>query len=242
MQLRLYSCYSKMHCTSAEPYRLDDLTTMGPWPVCLVLLLPLTMCSDREATIVQRAVGEHFVTPLCSNATKQNDKIEVVVLVTCSIRRLSSREDCRLLYRHEKGFEHGCGSRFRLKAENHTILLHLTSLTAEDSGNYSCECSRLSGTIRLQFNVTVEENEDLSTDDNFEVQQTLVIILVITSVCCVAVFIIITGLFLRCCFRRSSQRLTVLPNTELEEPEPYDTFIQRENELYSDVVMTQMYI
>ncbi len=47
--------------------------------------------------------------------------------------------------------------------KNQTVFLHLTNLTAVDSGIYTCECSKPSGTYILNLNVTVEGMFDFLT-------------------------------------------------------------------------------
>ncbi|XP_026219842.2 uncharacterized protein LOC113164664 [Anabas testudineus] len=129
---------------------------MDGWTLCFVLLLPLTVCSDSEVTLVKTLGSKPDVTELCSNGT-----MNMITLIVCRISTERSRgEQCRLIYYYGKGFEHECGSKFRLMSENQTVFLHLINLTAEDSGNFTCECSQLDATFIFHLNVTVEEEED----------------------------------------------------------------------------------
>lgn len=67
-------------------------------------------------------------------------------------------EQCCLLYRHRQDFVNECDSRFTVMMGNETVLLHLTGLTAEDSGRYTCECIKPDGTFSLHVNVPVKGN------------------------------------------------------------------------------------
>ncbi|XP_005463151.2 uncharacterized protein LOC102079804 isoform X2 [Oreochromis niloticus] len=81
----------------------------------------------------------------------------------CEISTERSRgEQCRLLYRYDEGFIHGCDSRFTLIKENETVFLHLVNLTSEDSGNYTCECVFRGGLYVLHLSVTVREDGHFS--------------------------------------------------------------------------------
>lgn len=102
-------------------------------------------------TRVKTIGGETDVTPICTNST-----LTVITVIICKIRTERSKEECRLLYQHERGFEHQCDSRFTLMTENQTVFLHLTALTPVDSGNYTCQCSAPNGTFILNLNITVE--------------------------------------------------------------------------------------
>ncbi|XP_028995361.1 uncharacterized protein LOC114848778 [Betta splendens] len=129
---------------------------MDGWTLSFVLLLPLTVCYGSEVTLVKTLGSEPDVTPLCTD-----DSMTIITLIMCRISRERSRgEQCQLLYEYKQGFEHGCGSRFKLITENKTVFLHLSSLTAEDSGNYTCQCSHLDGTYIVHLNITVEEEEN----------------------------------------------------------------------------------
>ena len=105
------------------------------------------------AEVVVKTIGrEPDVTPVCDSAT-----LHIITLIVCKIRReISGGEECRLLYQHGQDFVHECDSRFTLKTENETVFLHLTGLTPEDSGNYSCECSHVRGTDILHVIITVK--------------------------------------------------------------------------------------
>ncbi|XP_005463150.1 uncharacterized protein LOC102079718 [Oreochromis niloticus] len=134
--------------------------------LCFVLLLPILVCSSHEEMLVKKAGKEQDVTPICSNET-----LNVIMLIVCKISTQRSRgEGCSLLYRHGHNFEHECDSRFTLMKENGTVFLHLTNLTREDSGNYTCECVHTGGTYKLHLNVAVEvpiseEEENINSTD-----------------------------------------------------------------------------
>nr|XP_046238698.1 uncharacterized protein LOC124055693 isoform X1 [Scatophagus argus] len=78
-------------------------------------------------------------------------------MVICEISTGRTRGGkCRLLYQHRWGFVNECDSRFKLVAKNQVAFLHLTELTPEDSGNYTCECSHPEGTYSSHHNIIVE--------------------------------------------------------------------------------------
>ncbi|XP_039463388.1 uncharacterized protein LOC120436439 [Oreochromis aureus] len=130
---------------------------MGRWKLWFALLLLLLLfCTGTKAVQEHRVKTiskEPDVTPLCTNKT-----MKVILMIVCKIQTERSRgENCSLMYRHGQDFEHGCDSRFTLMTENQTVFLHLTNLTAEDSGNYTCECVRTGGADKLYLSVTVKE-------------------------------------------------------------------------------------
>ncbi|XP_039462317.1 uncharacterized protein LOC116323120 isoform X2 [Oreochromis aureus] len=130
--------------------------------LCFVLLLPILVCSSHEEMLVKKAGKEQDVTPICSNET-----LNVIMLIVCKISTQRSRgAGCSLLYRHGHNFEHECDSRFTLMKENGTVFLHLTNLTREDSGNYTCECVHTGGTYKLHLNVAVEAGVVIVTGVN----------------------------------------------------------------------------
>lgn len=77
-----------------------------------------------------------YETHICSNETQN-----VITLIVCKIRQ---------------DFVNECDSRFTVMMGNETVLLHLTGLTAEDSGRYTCECIKPDGTFNLHVNVPVK--------------------------------------------------------------------------------------
>uniref|UniRef100_A0A096LZV8 Immunoglobulin V-set domain-containing protein n=1 Tax=Poecilia formosa TaxID=48698 RepID=A0A096LZV8_POEFO len=126
----------------------------------LLLLLRFTCCLDSEETLVKTIGKESDFTPICTNETSN-----IIMMIVCWIRtERNNREQCSLRYRDGGDFVHECGSRFSLKTRNQTVFLHLTSLTAADSGNYSCQCAKLDGTHFLHLRIIV--NEDTNPDDN----------------------------------------------------------------------------
>ncbi|KAK1876439.1 Kinesin-like protein KIN-7G [Dissostichus eleginoides] len=122
------------------------------WRLFLVLLLPLTKC---EVTIVKTIGRGPDVTEICVNTP-----LSPIKLIVCKIRTERSGAECNLLYEPIEGFMQPCDSRFSLKTENQTVFLHLMNLTAEDSGNHTCECSYQEGTYIYHLNITVE-GEDI---------------------------------------------------------------------------------
>uniref|UniRef100_UPI0037E758AA uncharacterized protein isoform X2 n=1 Tax=Semicossyphus pulcher TaxID=241346 RepID=UPI0037E758AA len=194
-----------------------------------VLLLMQTFYVDNKAATenLEKTIGsEPDFTPICTNST-----LNIITLIICKIHtEMSHREECRLMYRLGHDFEHECDSRFRLVRENQTVFLHLTGLTPEDSGTYSCECSTPDGTNKLHLNITVEGDEDTSSITEMP------FMFLVTGV---VTFSIITGVILGFIHRairhgRLHELPTNLPVTEhVEDIEPYDIFLQRENGLYS---------
>ncbi|XP_005752971.1 uncharacterized protein LOC102203985 isoform X1 [Pundamilia nyererei] len=218
---------------------------MDKWRLGFALLLLLTSCMDNKAgtEILMKIIDKQpDVTRICSNET-----LNVIMLIVCKISTQRSRgEECRLLYRHGQNFEHGCDSRFTLMKENQTVFLHLTNLTQEDSGSYTCECVQTGGTYKLQLNVTVEgtESHEVTTSPteihfklSFYVLIGVFVVLIISGV--ILGFIYVT----KCSSRRrqlpitSPEIITDPGNTEAYmaagEIEPYSIFIQTENGLYS---------
>ncbi|MEQ2257856.1 hypothetical protein ILYODFUR_039219, partial [Ilyodon furcidens] len=120
--------------------------------ISFLLLLPRCVCLlDAEVTLVKTIGKEPDFIPICTNETSN-----IILLIVCKIRtERSSGEECRMLYRDGGDFVHECDSRFTLKTRNHTVFLHLTSLTPADIGNYTCECSDFNGTHILHLHVTV---------------------------------------------------------------------------------------
>ncbi|XP_023185010.1 uncharacterized protein LOC111607554 isoform X2 [Xiphophorus maculatus] len=132
--------------------------------VGLLLLLPCVACFiNGEETLVKTIWKESDFTPICTNKTSN-----IITLIVCKIRtENNNKEGCSLRYKDGSDFVHECDSRFSLKTRNQTVFLHLTSLTAADSGNYSCECSNLDGTFIFHLNITVNDsfpNNNLSDE------------------------------------------------------------------------------
>ncbi|XP_038154801.1 uncharacterized protein LOC119792288 isoform X2 [Cyprinodon tularosa] len=196
----------------------------------LLLLLPcLVFFLDGKAT----ASKQRDLIPICTNETSN-----VITLIVCRIRTArDSGEECNLLYREEGDFVHECDSRFTLKTWNDTVFLHLTSLTAADNGNFTCECSRLDGTYILSLNITVNENAKDNGEDEDEghfSEMTLPSALTATVLIIIILISIIVGfVHRRCCHREQLESSSHNPNEDLDEIEPYSTFIQKENGLYS---------
>ncbi|XP_039887249.1 uncharacterized protein LOC120733244 isoform X1 [Simochromis diagramma] len=190
---------------------------MGRWKLWFALLL-LLFCTGRKAFQERRVKTiskEPDVTPLCTNETTK-----VILLIVCKIQTERSRgENCSLMYRHGHDFEHGCDSRFTLMTENQTVFLHLTHLTAEDGGNYTCECVQTGGSKKLHLSVTVEEflnNVDgVNATTNSSAEVTF-----FYAAAGSAVFIITSGVILGLVYskkynRRRHAPITIFENTEL---------------------------
>ncbi|KAK2811147.1 hypothetical protein Q5P01_000280 [Channa striata] len=191
-----------------------------------VLVLPLTFCINNKGILVKMTEKKLFVTPICSNKTEHNNT-NVITLIVCKISTERSRgEECHLRYQHGFDFEPRCDTRFKFRTENQTVFLHLTSLTTEDSGNYSCECSHLDGTNTFHLNITVEEDEDISnsTAKSFSI-----------TVAGVTVFLIINGVILGyVCKKNRHGGRRAEPQSSPSNMEPQNnTFVQTENDLYS---------
>ncbi|XP_023185063.1 uncharacterized protein LOC111607572 isoform X2 [Xiphophorus maculatus] len=205
-----------------------------------VLLLRLTICSydkDDLEPVVKTIRKESDLTPVCSNSTQ-----DPILFVVCQIRPVRSREEeCLLSYRLERGFEQGCDSRFSLMLINQTMFLHLNNLTPENSGSYSCQCSRRDGTFVLQLNLTVEDDKDTTPES----ETTLISLFGVYGLIIIIIIIILLGVISGCVCRNKCHRrrrevtITPHPNTEVQEIEPYSVF--RENELYlTSVIHTSL--
>ncbi|CAI5689446.1 unnamed protein product [Oreochromis niloticus] len=126
--------------------------------LCFLLLLHLLVGFSSEETLVKTIGKKPDATQICSKTT-----LNITVMIVCEISTERSRgEQCRLLYRYDEGFIHGCDSRFTLIKENETVFLHLVNLTSEDSGNYTCECVFRGGLYVLHLSVTVREDGHFS--------------------------------------------------------------------------------
>ncbi|XP_017289986.1 uncharacterized protein LOC108246785 [Kryptolebias marmoratus] len=125
-----------------------------------VLLLPLCLCLDTKENVLKTVGRDPDFTPLCSNVT-----LSLITEVVCRIETKGiseGRGGCRLLYSSTDASQRECDSRFSLKTENQTVYLHLTGLTPEDSGSYTCKCSHHNGTNTLHLQVTVEDASSVS--------------------------------------------------------------------------------
>ncbi|XP_071320412.1 uncharacterized protein [Trachinotus anak] len=218
---------------------------MGGWTLVFVLLLPLTVCFDSkvpgsEVTLEKTLGSKPDVTPICTNDTQN-----IISLIVCKINtQRSSGEECGLLYRHGQDFENKCDSKFTLTTENQTMFLHLTSLTPEDSGNYTCECSRTDGTDILHLSVTVEDAlEDEGHNSSTE-------ILILTSASAAAAVVIMTGVILGVIHRRKRVRswsttsglsVNETPHSaDQEDPDdPYTSLQQPESDFYQTIHSVQ---
>lgn len=114
----------------------------------------MTLCCDilviaGTQLLVKTDGKEPDAIRVCDNYT-----LDMVTMILCWIKSERIREQC-LTYRREHGFKN-CDPRFTLRTQNQTVFLHLSTLTSEDSGNYTCQCSNMFGTNTVQLNITVE--------------------------------------------------------------------------------------
>ncbi|XP_023275995.1 uncharacterized protein LOC111665286 isoform X3 [Seriola lalandi dorsalis] len=200
----------------------DIQTNIDPWP--------------KTRLLVKTIGREPDATPICANDTQHG-----LVMLICRITTERSRgEECQLTYKYGHDFNNSCDSRFTLMTENQTVFLHLTSLTPEDSGNYSCQCANSGGTFKLHINITVEGDESISRSTEIPFPYVGVGVII---------FLIITGGVLGLIYGKlhngrqlepMTSHATMVLYTKMLEPgdiEPYSTFIQKENELYSVAMM-----
>ncbi|XP_030611927.1 uncharacterized protein LOC115799096 isoform X1 [Archocentrus centrarchus] len=204
------------------------------WKLWFVLLLPF--CTDNKVLqelLVKTISKQPDVTQICTNET-----LNVIMLIVCKIHTESSRgEECQLLYQHRQDFENKCDSRFTLMKENQTVFLHLINLTAEDSGNYTCECVKHEGTYKLLLNVTVEEGDKVAANSSAEMPFFFVVIgapaVIIIIISAVSLGLIYSK---KCHSRRQKVPITSPESaalyTQAEQIEPYNVFIQKENVIY----------
>nr|XP_046238699.1 uncharacterized protein LOC124055693 isoform X2 [Scatophagus argus] len=120
-------------------------------------------------------------------------------MVICEISTGRTRGGkCRLLYQHRWGFVNECDSRFKLVAKNQVAFLHLTELTPEDSGNYTCECSHPEGTYSSHHNIIVEASYEVQLSSSYSWIWSIVV--------AVATFTAVLGLVLGCIWRTKHRR------------------------------------
>nr|XP_040041259.1 uncharacterized protein LOC120824445 [Gasterosteus aculeatus aculeatus] len=198
-----------------------------PTQLCCVLLLPLCLCLDAEVSEFKTIGRGPDVTPICSNAT------EIITLIVCKIRTNRTGAECRLLYRYGGDFEHECDSRFTLKMENQTVFLHLTGLTPVDSGNYTCECSRVGETVTLHLNITVEGEEERESGVTSHTRLLNALIGATTVICITAV---IFGLIYRGKRHRSRSSVRETHDSVEDDPDdPYTSLQQPAADLYQTI-------
>ncbi|XP_032412986.1 uncharacterized protein LOC116716199 [Xiphophorus hellerii] len=206
--------------------------------VGLLLLLPCVACfMNGKGTLVKTIGKESEFTPICTNETSN-----IIMLIICKIRtERSGGEQCSLRYKNEGDFVHECDSRFSLKTRNQTVFLHLTSLTAADSGNYSCECSNLDGTYFLHLSITVNGSfpNNNSSDEVWSQSAGVTLPSALTAA---VLLIFIVSVILGFIHRRHPHRgqpESCRHNLEedLTEIEPYSSYTQKENSLYSTGIL-----
>ncbi|XP_054915169.1 uncharacterized protein LOC129378735 isoform X2 [Poeciliopsis prolifica] len=191
----------------------------------------------RNSPLVKSIRKGSDFTPICTNETSN-----IIILIICKIRtERNNGEECSLRYQDGGDFVHECDSRFSLKPRNQTVFLHLTCLTAADSGNYSCECSNLHGTYFLHFSITVNEsNPDNNPSD--EVWSQSAAVTLPSALTAMVLLMIIVSVILVFIYRRRSNRGQ--PEScrddleeDLTEIEPYSSYTQKENSLYSTATL-----
>ncbi|XP_035984125.1 uncharacterized protein LOC118557824 isoform X2 [Fundulus heteroclitus] len=198
--------------------------------ISLLLLLPCFSCFlDGKETLVKTIGIEPDFTPICTNETSN-----IIMLIVCKIRtERSSGEECSLLYKDEGNFTNECDSRFTLSTRNQTVFLHLTSLTPADSGSYSCQCSKAEGTYFLHLNITVNADEVWSHSAGV----TLPFALIAALLLLILLLVILGYIHRRYYCREQPQSSHRHPNEDFVDIEPYSTYIQKENGLYSTTVL-----
>ncbi|XP_022621288.1 uncharacterized protein LOC111236719 [Seriola dumerili] len=212
---------------------------MDQWQPWLVLLLPVSLCVATEENIVKTIAGKQDVTPVCTTAA-----LQFITLIVCEISTKRSRGRlCRLLYQHGHDFENGCDSRFTLMTDNRTVFLQLASLTPEDSGNHTCECSHIHGTDFLHLSITVEGDEKASTSP-------IRVLSLTTVICNAAALIIVTGVVLGLMIRKKRCRnhtraglsglygcetaCSLVSKGKDDPDDPYMGLQQRESDIYQN--------
>ncbi|XP_054882749.1 uncharacterized protein LOC129357724 [Poeciliopsis prolifica] len=205
----------------------------------LLLLLWFGCQLDSTAPLVKTIGKESDFTPICTNETSN-----IIMMIVCKIRtERNNGEQCNLLYQDGGDFVHECDSRFSLKTRNQTVFLHLTSLTAADSGNYSCQCLNLNGTNFLHLRITVNESNPNNSSDEVWSQSAAV---TLPSALTAAVLLIIkVSVILGFIYRRRSHRKQMEScirhgEEDLTEIEPYSSYTQKENSLYSTAIIAQL--
>ncbi|XP_041637514.1 uncharacterized protein LOC121506074 [Cheilinus undulatus] len=201
---------------------------MANWTLFIVLILPAMVCLDSKGTREETIRRERGVLSVCFNDTMNN-----IMLIVCKIRtERRMGQNCSLLYRDGGKIEDKCDSRFRLVKKNETVFIQWKDLTPEDHGNITCECSQTGGTFTLELSVRfdVSENEVHSSEKPEQLFPFVggISVIVITAA--------ILGLVCRRLHhRKQAEPLSSPPNMDPPDIEPYSTFTQRENGLYSTV-------
>lgn len=211
---------------------------MGVRRLYFLLLLPVFVFCGVEETIVKIIEREADVTQICSGETLNN-----ITLTVCKIGSERHRTgECSLMYRDGQEVLNKCDSRFKLMKENQTVFLHLTNLTQEDSGSYTCECEHNRGTYVLQLNVTLKGKEELTGS-------TEILTLIPSGLLGAVGAVIITGLILACTYwmrtQHSGYSVPVTPGLSVHESpgsldeddkeNPYASLQQPTNDLYQTI-------
>ncbi|XP_014854433.1 PREDICTED: uncharacterized protein LOC106924964 isoform X2 [Poecilia mexicana] len=220
----------KNHCC------LDIMICVEIFKLHFLLLIPSSLSLlDSEVTLVKTVGKESDFTAICTNETSN-----IIILIVCKIRtERNNGEECSLLFKEGEDFVHECDSRFSLKTRNQTVFLHLTSLTAADSGNYSCECSNLDGPYFLHLRIIVNaSNPHENLSDDIWSQSAVTRLSALTA----AVLFIIVSVILGFIHRRRPHREQPEPRIhhveeDVTEIEPYSSYTQKENSLYSTGIL-----
>ncbi|MEQ2169374.1 hypothetical protein GOODEAATRI_024597 [Goodea atripinnis] len=202
---------------------------MSRYKLYFFFLLQLTVCSANKGDQKElvKIIGKDVdFTPVCSN-----NSISTIIFLACSIRLDRSRAvECHLLYRHPKGFEQGCDSRFSLVTINQTMFLQMNNLIQENNGNYACECAFNGGILTLNHSITVKENAAPTSH-----RETPLLTAVVGAP--LLAVIIITGVILGGVCRNNSQRQPEpLTWTELHSRVVYEevTVMETQKDLQHD--------
>lgn len=159
--------------------------------------------------------GSDEVIPLCSD--------DSIVLAWCWIRAETEHgEECRLHYRDNGDFSSSCTSRFTLQTHNHTVSLHLSNLTPEDSGNHTCQCSFAVGIQHLHLQLTVTSDLDGITSGPTRLQNSFWLLFI-----CVTLVVVVTWTLGFICWKRRIRRRnpkSAVSTTSFLHPQPDDLY------------------
>ncbi|XP_030609481.1 uncharacterized protein LOC115797122 isoform X3 [Archocentrus centrarchus] len=184
----------------------------------------------HSVTLVKTTGRGPDITPVCSS-----ENPAIVLLVKCWISTERHTEvDCCLVYTGDKPFKDSCDSRFSLRNVNHTVFLHLTSLTAEDSGNYTCECSYETQTQVLSLDITVESEDGPFSGMKF--MATVIIIIYAAATLITATGIICGHILMRTPHRETGSGSCNLTRSEtlqtLDAEDPYMSLQRPTSDIY----------
>ncbi|XP_067116799.1 uncharacterized protein [Osmerus mordax] len=167
-------------------------------------------------------------TPICTHPS-----FEEMMVINCEIRTVNNWT-CKISYRFDNNETHtSCDSRVTMHIEKEGTFLHFTRPTASDEGNYKCQCVFQGGTNITNINVSYKETHESMTEEGPYPDVMMMGGLAVTMVAVVFVGVILKKIHLW----RLHQKNCV-PSKEFQEVkdiEPYSTFIETTNGLYSTV-------